>query len=68
MPRTILLTLMNGDRTLDQSGLVEVDPTTIGEETMEGAIAMLRAAGGLVPGDVLMITEESDQETASAAR
>lgn len=66
MPRVIVLTLSNDDEVVDRRALEEVDPKTIGEETMEGAIAMLRDVGGLVPGDVLTITEENDAGTASA--
>lgn len=60
MPRTIVLTLSNDDKTVDCCSLTEVDPKTIGEETMEAAIVMLREVGGLIPGDTLSITEEND--------
>jgi hypothetical protein len=67
MPRTIVLTLSNDNETVDSRSLTENDPATIGEETMEAAIVMLKDVGGLVPGDVLSITEESDGGTAEAA-
>ena len=67
MPRTIVLTLSNDDEVVDRRALTEIDAATIGAETMEAARSMLYDAGGLVPGDVLTITEEVDGETAEAA-
>jgi hypothetical protein len=66
MPRTIVLTLLNDDEVVDCRSLEEADPKTIGEETVEAAIAILRDVGGLVPGDMLTITEETNASGTSS--